>query len=76
MAFGTDGNLYVTVSRQGDIAVLNSEGDVVKRIRLDGPSPTNIAFGPQGTHMIYVTEQGIGQLERHQVACDGLPLLW
>jgi gluconolactonase len=76
MAFGTDGNLYVTVSRQGDVAVLNSQGEVIKRILLDGPSPTNIAFGPQGTHMIYVTEQGIGQLEKHQVACDGLPLLY
>jgi gluconolactonase len=75
MAFGTDGNLYVTVSRQGDVVVLNSEGDVVNRIRLDGPSPTNIAFGPRGTHMIFVTEQGIGQFERHQVTCDGLPLL-
>ncbi len=76
MAFGADGNLYVTVSRQGDVAVLNPEGAVIKRIRLDGPSPTNIAFGPQGTQTIYVTEQGVGQLERHQVSCDGLPLLW
>lgn len=75
MAFGTDGNLYVTVSRQGDVAVLDSEGEVINRILLDGPSPTNIAFGPRGTHTIFVTEQGIGQFEKHHVTCDGLPLV-
>lgn len=74
MAFGLDGNLYVTVSRQGDVAVLDAQGSVVKRIVLDGPSPTNLAFGPPGSKKIYVTEQGIGQFEVHDVETDGLPL--
>jgi len=74
MTFGLDGNLYVTVSRQGDVAVLNPRGAVVKRIILDGPSPTNISFGPRGSKKIYVTEQGIGQFEVHDVDTDGLPL--
>jgi gluconolactonase len=74
MAFGLDGNLYVTVSRQGDVAVLDTRGSVVKRIILDGLSPTNIAFGPPGSQKIYVTEQGIGQFEVHDVETDGLPL--
>jgi gluconolactonase len=74
MAFGMDGNLYVTVSRQGDVTVLNPKGVVLKRIKLDGPSPTNIAFGPHGSKKIYVTEQGIGQFEVHNVDTDGLPL--
>jgi len=74
MAFGADGNLYVTVSRQGDVAVLGPDGGVVKRIQLDGPSPTNVAFGRPGERQIYVTEQGVGQLEVHGVDTDGWPL--
>ncbi len=74
MAFGQDENLYVTVSRQGDVCVLDPAGGVVRRIQLDGPSPTNIAFGPAGQRKIYVTEQGTGQFEVHDVETDGLPL--
>ncbi len=75
MAFGQDGNLYVTVARQGDVTVLGSDGTVVRRIALVGPAPTNVAFGPPGSRKIYVTEQGIGLLEVHDVETDGLPLL-
>ena len=74
IAFGRDGLLYATVSRQGDVAVMNVEGDVVDRVVLDGPSPTNIAFGPTGEHRIYVTEQGTGQFEVHDVPTAGMPL--
>jgi gluconolactonase len=74
IAFGTDGNLYVTVSRQGDVTVLGPDGGVVRRIKLDGPSPTNVAFGPPGEGKIYVTEQGTGQMEVFEVGTDGLSL--
>ncbi len=74
IAFGRDGLLYATVSRQGDVAVLDQDGDVVDRIVLDGPSPTNLAFGPVGQKQIYVTEQGIGQFEVHDVPTVGMPL--
>lgn len=74
MAFDRDGDLYVTVSRQGDVAIMNNKGEVTRRIQLHGPSPTNVAFGPSGSGRIYVTEQGIGYLEAHDVGKDGLPL--
>ena len=74
IAFGRDGLLYATVSRQGDVAVMNRDGDVVDRIVLDGPSPTNLAFGPVGQQKIYVTEQGVGQFEVHDVPTTGMPL--
>ena len=74
IAFGRDGLLYATVSRQGDVAVLDQCGEVVDRIVLDGPSPTNLAFGPVGQQKIYVTEQGIGQFEVHDVPTVGMPL--
>jgi gluconolactonase len=74
MAFGKDGNLYVTVYGQGDVTVLDFKGSVVKRINTEGSSPTNIAFGPQGSRKIYVTEVEKGQFEVYKVDTDGLPL--
>ena len=56
------------------MAVMNQDGDVVDRIVLDGPSPTNLSFGPVGQHKIYVTEQGVGQFEVHDVPTAGMPL--
>jgi gluconolactonase len=75
MAFGRDGSLYVAVVWQGDVAVLNPDGTLVKRIETAGPGPTNVAFGPAGEKRLYVTEQGIGQMEVFDVDTDGLPLL-
>ena len=74
MKFGADGNLYVTVFGQGDVTILNPKGAVVKRIPLEGKSPTNVAFGLPGDRRIYVTEQAIGQLEVYEVETEGLPL--
>lgn len=74
MAFGQDGNLYVAVVGQGDVTVLNPGGEVVRRIQLEGPAPTNVAFGPPGSRKLYVTEQGVGHFEVHDVDTDGMPL--
>lgn len=74
MAFGENGNLFVTVFGQGDVTVLGSDGRVVGRIPTAGRQPTNVAFGPQGEKKIYVTEDELGQLEVFEVGTDGLPL--
>jgi gluconolactonase len=74
MAFGQDGHLYVAVVWQGDVTVLDPAGRVARRIRLAGPGPTNVAFGPPGSRKLYVTEQGSGLFEVHDVPTDGLPL--
>jgi gluconolactonase len=74
MAFGQNGNLYVAVVGQGDVTVLGPDGGVVRRIQLEGLAPTNVVFGPPGSRKIYVTEQGVGHLEVHDVGTDGLLL--
>lgn len=74
MKLGLDGNLYVTVYGQRDVTVLSPDGAVVRRIRLHGARPTNLAFGPKGERRIYVTEVELGNLEVHEVDADGLPL--
>jgi len=74
MKFGADGNIYVAVFGQGDVTVLSTDGAVVRRIKTTGSMPTNLAFGPAGSHSITVTEDELGQLERLDVGVDGLPL--
>ena len=74
MAFGTDGNLYAAVVGQGDVTVLGKSGEVLNRIQLAGPAPTNVAFGPDGEQKIYVTEQGVGHFETHEVDTSGAAL--
>ena len=76
MAFGQDGNLYAAVVGQGDVTVLDKNGEVVKRIQLAGPAPTNVAFGPNGEQKIYVTEQGAGHFEVHDVDTAGQALYY
>jgi gluconolactonase len=74
MKFGRDGNLYCTVVWQGDVTVLSPAGRVLRRITLHGNGPTNISFGAAGERRIYVTEQGSGAFEVHEVETDGLAL--
>jgi gluconolactonase len=72
MAFDDQGRLYVTVIGYGDIAVFNPDGTLDKRIPLIGKRPTNVAFGQKGEKRIYVTEQGIGQIEAYDVDAEGM----
>jgi gluconolactonase len=59
MAFGQDGNLYVTHFGKGAVAVVNPEGQVVAELPTGGAKPTNLAFWGES---LYVTE-----VEKHQV---------
>lgn len=74
MAFGEDGNLYVTVFGQGDVTVLSPEGEVVERIETAGRLPSNVAFGASGERRIYVTEDEFGRMEVFEVGTSGLRL--
>lgn len=74
MKFGIDGNLYVTVFGQGDVTVLGKNGEVVQRIKTKGRFPTNCAFGPKGSNMLFVTEDEYGTMEVIEVGTDGFQL--
>ncbi|WP_247904176.1 SMP-30/gluconolactonase/LRE family protein [Bradyrhizobium sp. 131] len=73
MAFGTNGRLYCTVYNQKNVTVLDRRGEVVDRLILDGPQPTNCAFTLEGKKL-RVTEVGKGQVEEIDMPCEGLPL--
>jgi gluconolactonase len=74
MKFGSNGHLYVTVYGQGDVTVLEKDGKVAERIKLEGHNPTNCAFGPKGSKKLYVTEVEYGRMEVFDVGVDGFPL--
>ena len=74
MAFGANGNLYVTVFGQGDVTVLSPDGSVAERIETAGRLPTNVAFGRSGERKIYVTEDEFGRVEAFEVGTEGLRL--
>ena len=71
MKFGADGNLYVCVFGQGDVTVLDRDGHVVRRIKVQGTLPTNLAFKDE---KIYVTEVTTGTVQVFDVGTRGLPL--
>ena len=74
MAFSEDGRLWVTVFGQGDITVLAPDGSVDHRIPIEGRSPTNVTFGPNGETRIYVVEDEHGSLASLDVGVSGLTL--
>src|SRR5262245_34093434 len=74
MKFGADGKLYVAVFGQGDVTVLDRDGQVARRMKTAGSMPTNLAFGPGGERKIYVTEVETGSVQILDVETAGLPL--
>ena len=71
MKFGADGNLYVCVFGQGDVTVLDRDGRVLRRIKVEGSLPTNLAFGHGGEKRIYVTEVETGSVQVIDVDTGG-----
>ena len=71
MAFDKAGNLYICLFGQGHIAVVAPDGQINRSIVTRGACPTNLAFGPKGSHSIYVTEFKRGRIETFSVEHDG-----
>jgi gluconolactonase len=74
MAFDADGLLYVSVFVQGDITVLDRNGDVLRRHALRGSVPTNCAFATDGSTSLFVVEDEHGTIERLNPGVGGLEL--
>ena len=74
MAFDANGNLYVAVYGTGEVRIVNPAGQVIDRIRLPGPNPTNCAFDPSGRLGLIVAEAGQGQLLSYPAAGRGISL--
>lgn len=73
MAFSAEGDLYVAVFGQRDVTVLNSDGEVVRRIKTLGRLPTNVAFA-RSRQQLFITEYEFGRMEHIAVSSSGFPL--
>lgn len=73
MAFDRDGTLYCAIYGQGDICLIDAAGRISGHIPTNGSLPTNIAFTPDGRHVL-ITEQQHGAVERITAPKPGLPL--
>lgn len=71
MAFDEQGTLYIALFGQGHIATVDPCGRVRRDLVTCGSCPTNVAFGPKGSHRLYVTEYQRGRIEMLEVPCDG-----
>lgn len=60
------GNLYVARYGKGTILKLNSNGKVLREIKLKGKKPTNLTFSSDGK-TVYVTVQDRGSIETFRV---------
>ena len=74
MAFSADGRLWCTVYGEGAVAVLDTSGKVVDRLRTEGSAPTNVAFGRDGERRFYVTEHELGRIEVFDVDAVAAPI--
>jgi gluconolactonase len=71
IAFGMDGNLYVTHRGTGVIAVVDPLGRIVAQLPAGGSLPSNLAFWGDA---LYVTEDETGAVYRLAIGVPGLPL--
>jgi gluconolactonase len=71
MRCDVDGNLYIARYAAGEVAVVSPHGTLIKRIKLKGKKPTNVAFGGADGKTVYVTLQDRGAIETFQSARAG-----
>ena len=72
MRCDVDGNLYITRSRKGTVAVVSPHGKVLHEIDVLGKHPTNLCFGGPDGRTCYVTEAEKGRLVKFRTDRPGL----
>lgn len=63
MRCDSQGNLYIARYGAGVVAVVSPAGELVRKIKLKGARPTNVAFGGSEGKQVYVTLQDRGAIE-------------
>lgn len=78
MKTDVDGNLYVaryTYNNRGHVTIFSSSGELIGKIFLSFPNPTNVEFGgPNGTTLYIVgqcSQEGKGCVDRIEVSTPG-----
>lgn len=71
MRCDADGNLCITRYGKGTVAVLSSEGEVLREINVLGARPSNLCFGGPDGRTVYVTEVEHQRLVQFRVETAG-----
>jgi signal peptidase len=66
-----DGRIYVARPGNGTIALIGSDGALVREITLRGKIPTNLTFGGEYGKTIFVTQRDGRFIERFEVDVRG-----
>lgn len=74
IAFDNKGNLYVAHFGTGHLFVINSQGEIIRKITTPGKKPTNIEFGGKDMKTLYLTEVETNCLYRIKVNDRGIKL--
>lgn len=65
------GNLFITRHGKGTVAILNTDGELVREVVLLGKKPSNIAFGSKDGRTCFVTLQDRGCFESFRTEYPG-----
>ncbi len=74
MAIEANGNICVGALLLGEILVFSPTGELLERVSVPDPLPTNICFGGPDMRTAYITLSGTGQLIVMEWPRPGLPL--
>ena len=70
------GNLYITRTGVGTVAVLDTNGQLIHEVTLKGKNPTNIAFGSCENSRAYITVKNPNNIETFNPSVKGRSCLF
>ena len=72
LKLGPDGNYYIAQNGSGRVLVVSEEKKLVRTIDVPTPFVTNMAFGPEGANVVFVT----GAFEQWKAPFPGAVYRW
>jgi sugar lactone lactonase YvrE len=72
MRCDVDGNLYITRHGKGTVAIVTTQGKLLREIDVLGKNPTNLAFGGRDGRTCYVTDAEKGRIVQFRTERPGL----
>jgi len=74
IAFDVKGNLYAAHFGSGVVFKINSQGEIIRKIKMPGKKPTNLEFAGPDMRTLYITEVETNALYQVKVDDPGLKL--
>jgi gluconolactonase len=69
---GPDGNYYIAQNGSGRVIVIDAAKKLVRTLTVSTPYVTNMAFGPDGAHTVYIT----GAFDQWKAPFPGMVYRW